>query len=154
NDYSCFPTYHLCHEARKAITVALSGDGADELFAGYGRYQRLVRRAEMSGVLPPGLARVAAVAGHALLPAGNHWRRTFAQYGLSSSEMLADMLCIGFRLDLLRRVARGPLAAALDHYTPWMLVEQLLEAAPPAEVGLVNAMRHLDMALTLAGGIL
>ena len=68
--------------------------------------------------------------------------------------MLADMLCLGFPLSLLREVARGPLAQALRHYDPQLLVEQLLVAAPPDKVGLVNAMRHLDFALTLPGDIL
>jgi asparagine synthase (glutamine-hydrolysing) len=46
------------------------------------------------------------------------------------------------------------LAEALRHYDPHRLVEQLLVAAPPDEVGLVNAMRHLDFALTLPGDML
>jgi len=35
-----------------------------------------------------------------------------------------------------------------------MLIERLLADAPPDEVGLNNAMRHLDFALTLPGGML
>ena len=108
-DYSSVPTYYLCREARQSITVALSGDGADELFAGYRKYQRLARRAELNGVLPRGVAALASKA----LPDGNHWRRTLGQYGLAAPQMLADMLCIGFPLPLLRQVARGPLAEAL-----------------------------------------
>lgn len=34
-DSSILPTYLLCREARKKVVVALGGDGADELFAGY-----------------------------------------------------------------------------------------------------------------------
>ena len=34
-DSSLLPTYLLCREARKEVTVALGGDGSDELFAGY-----------------------------------------------------------------------------------------------------------------------
>lgn len=37
-DRSCVPTYLLCKFVREQVTVALSGDGGDELFAGYGRY--------------------------------------------------------------------------------------------------------------------
>lgn len=37
-DYSGFPTYKISKIAREHITVALSGDGGDEIFAGYPEY--------------------------------------------------------------------------------------------------------------------
>lgn len=37
-DPSCFPMYQLSREARRTVTVALTGDGGDELLAGYNTY--------------------------------------------------------------------------------------------------------------------
>jgi asparagine synthase (glutamine-hydrolysing) len=42
-DYACLPTYKLAEAAKGTLTVVLSGEGGDELFAGYGRYRRALR---------------------------------------------------------------------------------------------------------------
>lgn len=54
SDPSQIPTFLVCQLARQHVTVALTGDGGDELFAGYHRYlqgEGMIRR--LSKVSPP-----------------------------------------------------------------------------------------------------
>lgn len=56
-DSSALPTYRLCELARQHVTVALSGDGADETMAGYGRYRAHLHEQRWRNLLPAGLRR-------------------------------------------------------------------------------------------------
>lgn len=54
-DSSAIPTYRVCQLARKHVTVALSGDGGDENFAGYRRYRMHLMEERLRSALPAGI---------------------------------------------------------------------------------------------------
>ncbi|HQZ39045.1 MAG TPA: asparagine synthase (glutamine-hydrolyzing) [Vicinamibacterales bacterium] len=68
-DSAIVPTWLLSRLVRREVTVALGGDGSDELFGGYPHYRWLMRLARLKCVVPgPLRAALAAPASH--LPVG------------------------------------------------------------------------------------
>ena len=51
-DSSAVPTWYLCELTRQHVTVALSGDGGDELFGGYERYRALKLSGQLQSRMP------------------------------------------------------------------------------------------------------
>ena len=56
-DSSAIPTYRVCQLARERVTVALSGDGGDENFAGYRRYRWHMNEERLRSALPLGVRK-------------------------------------------------------------------------------------------------
>ena len=82
-DPSAIPTYFVAREARKFVKVCLSGDGGDEVFAGYDQYA-LSRAARWTARIPAAVRRVAFGSAAACL--GDHvrgkgWLRRMATSG-------------------------------------------------------------------------
>ncbi|MBI4915342.1 MAG: asparagine synthase (glutamine-hydrolyzing) [Acidobacteria bacterium] len=74
-DSSAIPTWYVSKLTREHVTVALTGDGGDELFAGYDRYKAL-RVAQAVGRLPQFVRRALGSAVWQGLP-GSPYRKSF-----------------------------------------------------------------------------
>ena len=74
-DSSMIPTFVVSQLVRQHCTVALGGDGGDELFGGYIHYNRLLWIQQKLGGIPPGLRAAVALAAGILLPNGFKGRK-------------------------------------------------------------------------------
>jgi len=116
-DASAIPTVLLSRLTRTHVTVALSGDGGDELFGGYDQYRKL-RRLQPLLALPGPLRAILAGAAHRL-PAGRV-RNGLLRLRSADPALVAHGLVSGLEDDTLAalcgREASSPNPVYLDAY--------------------------------------
>lgn len=114
-DSSQIPTYLVAKMARAQVTVALSGDGGDELFGGYNRYAWATRIWRRTGGLPQGVRGAMAALLQSAPPQA--WDRLFNVLPARTRPPAAG--------DKLHKMAQ-----ALQQNSPQMLYRQLASLWP------------------------
>jgi asparagine synthase (glutamine-hydrolysing) len=87
-DSSMIPTYLVSRLTREHCTVALGGDGGDELFGGYIHYSQLLKLNRMFGGIPRALRLPIAQAAGMLLPIGFRGRNWLQNRGVDLNVSL------------------------------------------------------------------
>ena len=67
-DFSQLPTYYLSQFTAGKVKVALSGDGADEIFGGYERYRAMRCAAQLDRIMPAWVLRSMSSTANAIFP--------------------------------------------------------------------------------------
>jgi asparagine synthase (glutamine-hydrolysing) len=156
-DSSAMPTYRVCELARKHVTVALSGDGADELFAGYGRYRWHMNEEKVRQVLPLNLRKVIFKPLGTLYPKMD-WAPKFLRAKTTFQSMAMDTV-EGYHnsISILRQDERNKLFSKsykekLNGYTSLNVFRKYqgkVESLDP-----MKTAQYLDMKTYLVGDIL
>lgn len=125
-DYAIVPTYALAREAAKSLKVVLSGEGGDELFAGYGRYRSALRLRLLGG--RPMRNKGAFDGLGVLRDESRAWRDGFAASETAAATAGRDKLQIQQAIDiadwlpndLLIKLDRCLMAHGLEGRTPFL----------------------------------
>jgi len=156
-DSSAMPTYQVCRMARERVTVALSGDGGDEVFAGYRRYRWHGYEERVRQRLPQGLRKhLFGLAGQIYpkmdwAPKSLRAKSTFQALARDSASAyfhsvstLGDGLRWQLYSDRLRR--------DLQEYEARHMLEAIIRSAPAEEP--LDKVIYADFKTYLPGDIL
>jgi len=145
-DSSMIPTFLVSQLVRQHCTVALGGDGGDELFGGYGHYGRLLWMQSRLGLIPWSLRQTVSLAAERLLPVGLKGRNWLQGLGVDLENGL-PLIASYFDATTRRRL--------MAQHAGWRTsAESVLNGRVPQHPDLLQRATRMDFANYLAEDIL
>jgi asparagine synthase (glutamine-hydrolysing) len=156
-DSSAIPTYRVCELARRRVTVALSGDGGDEGFAGYRRHRWHMKEEGIRSALPLALRRPLFGALGAVYPKLDWAPRIFRAKSTFQSLAL-DSIGAYFNTvsvvpdSMRRRLLSGDLRGAINGYSAHEVLRTF--DARATKLDPLARIQYVDFKTYLCGDIL
>ena len=151
-DSSMLPTYCVSRLARQHVTVALSGDGGDELFAGYDRY-RMHQTFKASERIPKWAGKVFREHVYPRLPHDTYGRQFLYNLSLPSFERYLDVISARPKLDSKRHILSEGFRNSIDAgWDPLEIFREHLKGAVADDP--LSRLLYLDLKTYLPGDIL